>query len=314
MAPKDKSKKSPSRATAGGQSNSVTPSAKRNMPDSGFSPPLTQVKRQSSLPDLFSASTEQGNLTNDMEQAIINALSNPLVHEKLVTSIAAAVMKKLDRSVEQLTKSVHELENSVLTLSAQNKSLKSQVADKDVVIDRMKSEISELQNSLQGLQNSADILSNTSSLSVKLDDLEQYGRRNSVRIHNLKCASHNEVLPAVVALGSKIGVSISKSDIVRCHMIGKPKDGMCQGIVKFVHYWKRSELFENAHKLKGNSDKTFISEDLTRRNHDLIKSLLKCKLSGLVTNVWSRDGRIFYRAAKDSAAVLVKSSQDIPHN
>ena len=140
----------------------------------------------------------------------------------------------------------------------------------------------------------------------------QYGRRNAVRIHNLLCTSHDGVLPAVIALGETIGVNINRADIVRCHMIGPQKNGKCQAIVKFVQYWKRAEFIRNRRRLKGNDEKTFITEDLTKRNMEVLNALFDLRSNHIINSAWSSDGRLFYKVSADSDPVLVRSINDIP--
>jgi hypothetical protein len=151
----------------------------------------------------------------------------------------------------------------------------------------------------------------------QIDDQQQYGRRNTLRIHNLKCSTHDDVIPAVKQLGVTLGVDISRSEIIRAHMIGPSSNGKCQAIVKFVHYWKRSELFRNKRKLKVNVDGTFISEDLAANNMRLFKVLLSARKNGEISDAWTSDGRIFYKkdpvGPKVLVRELVRGDSDLPN-
>ena len=71
---------------------------------------------------------------------------------------------------------------------------------------------------------------------------------------------------------------ISERNIGRYHPIGK-KVGTRkpQIIVKFTSYKTRARVCANKTKLKGHPDKTFLTEDLTSKNHSVIKSLLELR-------------------------------------
>jgi hypothetical protein len=187
---------------------------------------------------------------------------------------------------------------------------------REVDFSGINAKISTLEEEVAGLHDDIseirDVIEKQSadSLSTQLDDLEQYGRRNSVRIYNLKCVTHDGVLPAVIELGKSIGVHIQQTDIVRCHMIGAPKEGKCQSIVKFVHYWKRFDLIHNRSKLKGHPNKTNIGEDLTRRKLSLVNRLRDLKFKGVINSVWTSDGRVLYKIRDDGDVKLLKSESD----
>ena len=70
---------------------------------------------------------------------------------------------------------------------------------------------------------------------------------------------------------------ITDRDIVRCQPIGRKVIGRRQQIiVKFSNKIK-SKVFASKTKLKGQSDRTFINEDLTTLNHGVVKSLLELR-------------------------------------
>ena len=220
---------------------------KRNKPDSGFSPPLTKEKRQSSVPDLFARSKSETPVENEsIVKAVIAAFNSPQIYVKFVGELSKNLNRELDIKLAKIEKSTKELEKVVVDLKGENKRLREVCDKRDAEMNTLREELTFLRNEVKECKENVNgeySGHDNETIEKSIDDLEQYGRRNAVRIHNLKCITHDGVMPAVIALGQQIGVKIDKTDIVRCHMIGKPKpNGVCQGIVKFVHYWKRAEL------------------------------------------------------------------------
>lgn len=160
-------------------------------------------------------------------------------------------------------------------------------------------------------------------LRFSVNDLEQYGRRNSIRINNLKLEgvngppSNERDLTSAVLYFLNTAVlkgdgKLTERDIERCHYIGRPKSsGFQQIIVKFSRYHDKWRVFAEKRCLKNNPNKTFITEDLTAVNHSLVKSLLPMKKEGTIDSFWTRDGKIIVKKSKDSNAVQISPSDNI---
>ncbi|KAJ4447843.1 hypothetical protein ANN_09851 [Periplaneta americana] len=87
----------------------------------------------------------------------------------------------------------------------------------------------------------------------KVDDLEQYQRRQCVRIFGIEEEVGENTDKLVVELATNIGVELKVEDIDRSHRVGRTtRDGRPRTIiVKFCSYRKRSEVFFNKKRLKG---------------------------------------------------------------
>ena len=140
----------------------------------------------------------------------------------------------------------------------------------------------------------------------KCDDLEQYSRRNNIRIFGVnEEKQENSVAVVLDVFNQKMGLSVKESDIDRAHRTGKIRERSTNGdgssgppsksvarpiIVRFTNYSVRSRVFNSKTKLKGT--KVSIREDLTKnRLEDLSAASGKYGLR----NVWTRDGIIFCR-------------------
>lgn len=126
-------------------------------------------------------------------------------------------------------------------------------------------------------------------LGHRSDELEQYQRRNNLRIFGVP-ESPNESTDAIVLnVAAKMKVDITLSDIDRSHRTGKQSPGNHPRpiIVKWVSYAKRSEFFRSKRHLKGSG--ITVREDLTATRLNLLRTAID--KFGL-NNTWTQDGVI----------------------
>ena len=110
-----------------------------------------------------------------------------------------------------------------------------------------------------------------------LNDLEQYGRRQCIRLEGCNTV-HNErsedVLKAVKGFGDSVGANIPDLAFDRAHRIGKPykvdnieKQSIIVRFSTFRHrsifYYKRKEIFDKFG--------VWVRLDLTKYNYDVLK-------------------------------------------
>ncbi len=139
-----------------------------------------------------------------------------------------------------------------------------------------------------------DWTDDTSETTRKLNDLEQYTRRNSIRLFGISESKdkHENCDIIVTNLArDKLGVNIDVHEIDRSHRVGKkpnePGKKPRPIIVKFATYRSRQKLIRNRRKLKGTG--ITIKEDLTRSNQTLLEQVSR---SEKVISSWTTDGRI----------------------
>jgi len=139
----------------------------------------------------------------------------------------------------------------------------------------------------------------------RLDELEQYGRRNNVRIFGVQENDNEDTNAIVEKVASKMNVSLPDSAIDRSHRIGSKGAFPRPIIVKFTSYAYRSEVFFNKKRLKGT--KITVREDLTKTRLKLLKDAAK---SYSERNVWSIDGVIMVNVGLRRPA-RVKCQEDL---
>lgn len=129
---------------------------------------------------------------------------------------------------------------------------------------------------------------------IKMDKLEQYSRRNNIRIFGVAETVGENTDDIVMQICARnLQTQIDINDIDRSHRVGriKPNDTRPRPIiVKFTNYHVRSKVFNNKKLLKGTG--YTIREDLSLSNVNIMKSAI---LKYGSSSVWSRDGFIFAR-------------------
>ncbi|KAK7879125.1 hypothetical protein WMY93_034095 [Mugilogobius chulae] len=113
----------------------------------------------------------------------------------------------------------------------------------------------------------------------KEDELEQYSRKENVRIHGIQEENMEEteeiLVEKVCKLAAEAGTNIRESDISAVHRLGgAKKQGKTRPvIVRFVSRRKKAELMRNKAVLRSNSSSKniFISDDLTSMRYKLFQ-------------------------------------------
>jgi hypothetical protein len=104
---------------------------------------------------------------------------------------------------------------------------------------------------------------------------------------------------------NQLGVKLSLNDICRSHPIGQSRDGKISIIVRFLTYRQRAMVFSNKKKPKGNKDKIFICENLTKHRYDILKRLNTHRINNKVHSYWTHDGSIIVKKSEHSGTKVV---------
>ncbi|KAK3107826.1 hypothetical protein FSP39_023043 [Pinctada imbricata] len=315
--------------------------------DPGYTPPqqVTLTRRKLYIsPDTNIMGDNQGNNSPSVNQSVpISSPQQSVVHPGLVTPPVQSTMGGMHPNMQQEFaisfgdgQSVSFSHMLMSTLSSPSfmstfapslahamgpfisAAVSSAVKPLQDKVDAQEKVISEQRNQIDQLRNDNEFLyGQTQDLESKIEALEQYGRRTSLRFHNVQIPSGcDDTDDLIVNLcKDKLKIDITTEDINRSHPIGKPnKSGKSQIICRFRNWKVKNKIFTNKKKLKGDSDKVFITEDLTVHRQGMVKKLSEAKKSGDIKSFWTNDGRIFARKNDESTSVkLINSSHDITH-
>ena len=140
------------------------------------------------------------------------------------------------------------------------------------------------------------------SLERKIDNLEQYSRRNLIRINGLKESDDGDDTTAVKTLiKDQLKVHLEPWEMQACHRIGrvKPKadEKPRQLIVRFSSYHTKPQVIRARRALKG--QRIFINEDLTKARAEVAKSARVLKEKKQIKETWTFNGKIFLQDHSD---------------
>lgn len=183
----------------------------------------------------------------------------------LVPMLASAITPSIERAVQTV---FQQLTDTIKSQSDEIQKLKKQLCD--------------------ATESNADLQNQIWELEESVDDLEQYGRRISLRFHNRPIPSELQQSgksldtdSIVLNICKKMRVELTGDDISRSHHIGKPNNrGKIQIISKFKNWKVKNKMYSEKRKLKNTS--VFVTEDLTKFRQGLVQELSMAKRDGLV--------------------------------
>lgn len=201
----------------------------------------------------------------DIQEAVISCLTNDMFINKVVSRLTERVR---DAVVEALSQSLKEAHSRIDSLSGEVKNLR-------VELQRIELRTQE-----------------------KEDELEQYQRRNNVRIFGVP-EVQGEVTDELVLniFRETIGVDLPLNSIERSHRVGAPRvprevDKAPRPrpiIVRFQSHRDRREIFAKKKALKGSG--MVLREDLTPRRAEVLRRAVE---RHGVRKVWTVDGRVVW--------------------
>ena len=137
-------------------------------------------------------------------------------------------------------------------------------------------------------------------LEDKVDKLEQYSRRTSIRISGINenpGGENIETIVKTILVNMDVQDKINMQNIDRVHRIGQIKTTNTsnrprQIIVKFKDYSSKDTVMKNRKLLRATRPDVYISEDLTQMRSRLLYVARTIKRERKIQDCWSYDGRI----------------------
>lgn len=181
----------------------------------------------------------------------------------------------------------------------------------DIVISKFEQKLDALVNRCSSMESKITQLENEKGvLSKKLEDQEQYSRRNSIRVFGLPENKDEDIEHAVLAVfNTKMQASCKPEHIDRVHRVGRrpinnDNTKSRPVIVKFISYKYRDIVFKNKRTLRGTG--ITIKEDLSTTRLSLLKSTAD-KFG--YRNVWTLDGVV--RVSHNGQKIAINSTADL---
>ena len=163
---------------------------------------------------------------------------------------------------------------------------------KDVIIKNLQDENQRLRKKV------SDLESNVISLESDLNSLEQYGRRNNIKISGiLDTVPDQNLEQKVIQILDEIDVSVSPNDIEACHRMGSAVNNSRKIIVRFTNRKFAKKALLNRSKLRkvpsiSPNYNIFVNENLTLRNRKIAFLCRKLKRADHIEKTFTRDGTV----------------------
>ena len=149
-------------------------------------------------------------------------------------------------------------------------------------------------------------------LDSKVEELEQYSRRNWLLIHGILHIKGEDTDKVVLNfLKKKLDIELEDDSIDRSHRLksmattkNKPK----RIIVKSVTHNDEDWVYYNKKKLK--NQEYLITESLTSVRLQCMKKPKEEYLAKKITSYWSQDGNLFYIKSGSHVKQMIKSYTD----
>ena len=202
-------------------------------------------------------------------------------------------------------------DHDVMRIAIQTKLLLAAEIDK-LVQEKVLKETADLQNRVttletdnKNLQESITVLETT--LSTRIDDLEQYSRRSCIRIAGIPETEHENTDDKVLDLAAHLNIQLNPRDIDRSHRVGPVRTSATsiadedepqptrprEIIVKLRSYQARLSLLQGRKTLRENKEKVYINEDLTKTRKSLAYECRQLKRERKIVKTWVYDGNVF---------------------
>lgn len=177
------------------------------------------------------------------------------------------------------------------------------------ITEMFKSEISLLITENDSLKRSnAALQQKVSQMESTIDDLEQYSRRNCIRVSGIPERNNENTDDIVLKLAEELDVNLSIAEIDRSHRVGRVTKKNRDIIVKFSTYRSRQKMYSQRKALREHTDpnlrSVFINEDLTAKRSELLYEARRLMRSSKIKAAYSSDGKVFIRDNADSRRII----------
>ena len=205
------------------------------------------------------------------------------------------------------------IQDSVNSLSRNIENLKKTIEAKDVVITALKEEVK--------------------TLNHKVDDLEQYSRRNSVRVTGIPENENEAIGKSVLEMINnrmKVEPPVQAHELDRVHRVGRLQEHKSRAVlVKFATYASRHRVYSERRRLnpkrkidgaaweattdnettEEDQPRIYLNEDLSKVRSELLFLSRKAKRGTKIMDCWSYDGRIVVKDLKGKISTVTSENE-----
>ncbi|XP_039278707.1 uncharacterized protein LOC120350214 [Nilaparvata lugens] len=224
--------------------------------------------------------------------------------------------------VNELKEDIKRVETS---LGTSLNSCHEELAETKKIVQDQKEEITKLVETINELRGENNGLrKQISDLQLRVDEAEQYSRRNTIEIHGVPVQKGENVVTIVKDIGRSLGFPVNDSMIDACHRLrSKVGSGRHPGIiVRMVRRLDAEELLQKR-RVKRNfnthdigltakpAEPVYLNECLSPARRTLFSAARKVKNEKNYSYLWVRGGKIFLRKEQGLSVITVTKMEDL---
>ena len=137
----------------------------------------------------------------------------------------------------------------------------------------------------------------------KTDALEQYGRRENLRIYNVSETNSNiDDEEMALHIAKEMNISLTDMEVQRAHRLSQKRNGKSRPIiVKFMCYKKRSQFISSKKKLKDSArfSNVYVAEDLASLRAKLLR-YVKNECNNQFEQIHTKNGSILMKTSAET--------------
>ena len=157
------------------------------------------------------------------------------------------------------------------------------------------------------------------------DRLEQYTRKNSLKIHGVPESAYSKTEEVVLKLAEALEVSITPQDIEISYKL--ERKGNKPIIVKFANHKVMSNIYKSRTKLKiikvsnlfpgtnaatrAVGDRIFLHENLTSYRKRIVNCGNEKRREGVLLRVWTLAGKIYMKTSPEGRPIKINDLEDL---
>lgn len=220
-------------------------------------------------------------------EEVLNSSSEDSIHvtvskEELQEMIDKAITKAMEKEREQIKDMVHEFKENVAMLIEDVNSMKTDI----VGIKEEMAEVNVMKQRINSLEQ---------SLSCQINDVDNYQRRENLRIHGLKERNGEDPVKVVQEFFAENNYTVGDGDLHIVHRVGKASPHKPRAmIVRFHNRNTKMKIIRDRKKLKGSG--ITLAEDVSTLT---MQTLIRIQKNELIASAWTWNGVIWATHTKD---------------
>lgn len=224
--------------------------------------------------------------------------------------------------VTSLREDFHRLEQS---LGASINSCHEELAETKDMVRKQGEELKSWMKTVEDLSSeNASLRKQVAVLESRVDEAEQYSRRNTLEVHGVPVQKGENVVSLVKALGRALDYPVEDAMIDACHRL-RSRDGTSKPpgiVVKMVRRLDAEALLQkrrvkrnlNTHDIGVTSslaEAVYVNESLTQSRRRLLHAARQMKREKGYTYLWIRSGKILLRKEQGASVKVVTTMEDL---